>query len=69
MPRLIKKVEESVGLGGVKVNVNTRNTFPTAAGLASSASGFAALASAMKLLYKVDNNVSELARLGSGEGY
>ena len=49
------------------VSIETRNTFPTAAGLASSASGYAALACSLKLLYpEKSTHVSELARLGSG---
>ena len=48
------------------MDITTHNTFPTAAGLASSASGYAALACALKLLYPTRSNVSELARLGSG---
>ena len=50
-------------------HVNTRNTIPTAAGLASSASGFAALVLALNDLFqwKLDpRNLSILARLGSG---
>ncbi|MBP7276267.1 MAG: diphosphomevalonate decarboxylase [Kiritimatiellae bacterium] len=49
--------------------VDTRNTLPTAAGLASSASGFAALARAMDRLMGWDlpaSALSALARLGSG---
>jgi diphosphomevalonate decarboxylase len=49
--------------------VDTRNTVPTAAGLASSASGFAALARAADLLHQwhlEPRHLSILARLGSG---
>lgn len=49
--------------------VNTTNTLPTAAGLASSASGFAALARAMDRLMGWNlppSALSSLARLGSG---
>lgn len=49
--------------------VETRNTVPTAAGMASSASGFAALALALDDLFgwKLENrHLSILARLGSG---
>ncbi len=49
--------------------VNTTNTLPTAAGLASSASGFAALARAMDQLMGWNlpaAELSSLARLGSG---
>ena len=49
--------------------VETRNTVPTAAGMASSASGFAALVLALNELFgwKLENrHLSILARLGSG---
>lgn len=49
--------------------VDTRNTVPTGAGLASSASGFAALAVAAVAAYGLDLNttaLSRLARRGSG---
>lgn len=49
--------------------VDTRNTVPTAAGLASSASGFAALTLALQDLFGWDlqpRHLSILARLGSG---
>lgn len=49
--------------------VHTRNNFPTAAGLASSASGFAALVLALDRLYQwnlAPKELSMLARLGSG---
>ena len=50
-------------------NINTRANIPTAAGLASSASGFAALILALNDLCSWDlprHNLSCLARLGSG---
>lgn len=49
--------------------LRTRNTLPTAAGFASSASGFAAIAKALDALFGWDlpeKNLSVLARLGSG---
>ncbi len=49
--------------------VETRNTVPTAAGMASSASGFAALALALNEMFGwklAPKNLSILARLGSG---
>lgn len=49
--------------------VTTRNSIPTAAGLASSASGFAALALAVNDSFSLqlsDEQLSVLARLGSG---
>ncbi|XP_049876139.1 diphosphomevalonate decarboxylase [Pectinophora gossypiella] len=49
-----------------KVHICSENNFPTAAGLASSAAGYACLVSALAKLYKVKSNVSSIARLGSG---
>lgn len=52
-----------------RVAIETRNDFPTAAGLASSASGFAALALAATRAFGVqldDDAISALARRGSG---
>jgi len=49
--------------------LRTRNTLPTAAGFASSASGFAAIAKALDALFGWDlseRELSVLARLGSG---
>lgn len=51
------------------MHICSHNNFPTAAGLASSASGFAALVSALALLYELPASPSELsliARQGSG---
>lgn len=50
-------------------HINTQNNFPTGTGLASSASGFAALTLAFNALLKLDLNetlLSQLARSGSG---
>ena len=52
-----------------KIVISTFNNFPTAAGLASSASGFACLAFTLAKLYELPMSMSEisiLARLGSG---
>jgi diphosphomevalonate decarboxylase len=52
-----------------RAEVTTENSVPTAAGLASSASGFAALAVAAARAARLDataSELSELARLGSG---
>ena len=54
---------------GVSLRIETRNTIPTAAGLASSASGYGALALACNELcgWHLDyTSLSALARLGSG---
>lgn len=52
-----------------KINISSKNYFPTAAGLASSASGFAALTAALNELYQLELSKKELsimARKGSG---
>ncbi|XP_043455793.1 diphosphomevalonate decarboxylase isoform X1 [Prionailurus bengalensis] len=49
-----------------KVHVASVNNFPTAAGLASSAAGYACLAYALARVYGVDSDLSEVARRGSG---
>ena len=66
MTRVTERISELKGYTG-GFEVTTRNTFPTAAGMASSASGFAALV--FGLLNVLDVKVdlpSTLARLGSG---
>lgn len=52
-----------------KLKIASRNNFPTAAGLASSASGYAALAFALATFYELDytrQELSRIARMGSG---
>lgn len=49
-----------------KVHVASVNNFPTAAGLASSAAGYACLAYTLSRVYGVDSDLSEVARRGSG---
>ncbi|NXD88252.1 MVD1 decarboxylase, partial [Halcyon senegalensis] len=49
-----------------KIHIATRNNFPTAAGLASSAAGYACLVSALARLYGAEGELSEVARRGSG---
>lgn len=70
-----KKISRYIDLfreiSGIKKHVLVRsyNHVPTAAGLASSASGFAALAMALNKLFELDlpqQEVSKLARRGSG---
>ncbi|KAJ1338446.1 diphosphomevalonate decarboxylase [Microdochium nivale] len=56
-------------LSKLPLRIVTENNFPTAAGLASSAAGFAALVRAIADLYRLPNNPTELsviARQGSG---
>ncbi|NWV34205.1 MVD1 decarboxylase, partial [Grantiella picta] len=49
-----------------KIHIASENNFPTAAGLASSAAGYACLVSALARLYGVEEELSEVARRGSG---
>lgn len=52
-----------------KVKISSYNNFPTAAGMASSASGFAAMAALANQIYRVtddDRELSRLTRRGSG---
>ncbi len=68
------KVETFIKLFDININLNgieihTKNTGPTAAGLASSASGFAALAVAVNRFFNFNYNLdmlSSLTRKGSG---
>eukprot|EP01132_Coremiostelium_polycephalum_P004801 gene4801-5987_t len=48
------------------VHICSINNFPTAAGLASSASGYACLVYVLAQLYGVDGDISSIARIGSG---
>ncbi|WP_305857990.1 diphosphomevalonate decarboxylase [Balneatrix alpica] len=71
--RFATKVSQFIDLfrgpQGQALLVDTRNTIPTAAGLASSASGFAALTLALSRLYGLQlpySHLSAMARLGSG---
>lgn len=50
-----------------KIHVDSENNFPTAAGLASSASGYACLVYSLAQLYGLKKQeISDVARLGSG---
>ncbi|ESN93109.1 hypothetical protein HELRODRAFT_185177 [Helobdella robusta] len=49
-----------------KIHICSKNNFPTAAGLASSAAGLACLVFCLARLYNIDGDVSGIARLGSG---
>ncbi|HEX4385701.1 MAG TPA: diphosphomevalonate decarboxylase [Myxococcales bacterium] len=67
----LKRARALLDAAGIraKARIVSRNDFPTAAGLASSASGFAALAvaaSAAAGLKRSEAELSALARLGSG---
>ncbi|KAK7114798.1 diphosphomevalonate decarboxylase-like [Littorina saxatilis] len=50
----------------MKVHICSENNFPTAAGLASSAAGYACMVYTLARLYGVDGELSEVARQGSG---
>ncbi len=66
--RVLDLMRELAG-GGPFCRVESRNNFPTGAGLASSASAFAALVVAAARLFGLDlphDRLSELARRGSG---
>lgn len=66
--RMLDLVRERAGLR-TRARVRSSNNFPTASGLASSASGFAALAGAASAaagLRLSDRDLSRLARRGSG---
>ena len=66
--RFLDRVREAAELSW-RADVSSRNNFPTATGLASSASGFAALAGAAAAaagLRLSPRGLSRLARLGSG---
>ncbi|XP_011163916.1 diphosphomevalonate decarboxylase isoform X1 [Solenopsis invicta] len=49
-----------------KIHICSKNNFPTAAGLASSAAGYACLTAALAKLYKIEGDISIIARSGSG---
>jgi len=49
-----------------KIHICSENNFPTAAGLASSAAGYACLVAALCQLYNIRGELSALARRGSG---
>jgi diphosphomevalonate decarboxylase len=71
LPRIIKHIDHIRKLANIsyKVKMVSQNSFPNSSGLASSASGFAALAVAGSKAAGLDLNEKELsilARLGSG---
>lgn len=66
---MLDKVRNYCGLAKpfeYEVRICSSNNFPTACGMASSASGFACLAHCLAKAYDYKGDVSELARLGSG---
>lgn len=65
----LARLREKFGLPPANLNVNSVNHVPTAAGLASSSSAFAALAGSFGALHNLDlsrQDLSRIARLGSG---
>ena len=67
--RVMRAIREMAGNTEVRAGIRGVNTVPTAQGLASSASAFAALATAGCAAYGVDadeTTLSRIARLGSG---
>ncbi|CAH1155710.1 unnamed protein product [Phaedon cochleariae] len=48
------------------ISICSKNNFPTAAGLASSAAGYACLVYALATLYEIQGDISGIARIGSG---
>ena len=61
--------DQTTQISQYHVHIASKNNFPTAAGLASSASGFAALVKSLAALYQLPSTPSELsliARQGSG---
>jgi diphosphomevalonate decarboxylase len=62
----IRKNSRLENANSYAIRICTYNTFPTACGLASSASGNACMALALSHAFGYNDNISELARLGSG---
>lgn len=66
---MLDKVRQNCGLENpfeYEIRICSSNNFPTACGMASSASGFACLAKCLAEAFDYKGDVSELARLGSG---
>ncbi|KAL7288831.1 hypothetical protein TKK_0016807 [Trichogramma kaykai] len=66
LKKIRQKSELPAEMNDWKVHICSQNNFPTAAGLASSAAGYACLAYALAKLFKVKGDISEIARSGSG---
>lgn len=67
--KMLHKVRSNCGLDDAlsyDIRISSRNNFPTACGLASSASGLACLAYCLSKIFKYQGNTAELARIGSG---
>ena len=66
---MLNKVRENCSVSepySYEIRIATFNNFPTACGLASSASGLACMAQCIAAAFDYKGDVSELARLGSG---
>ncbi|XP_015127136.1 diphosphomevalonate decarboxylase isoform X2 [Diachasma alloeum] len=61
-----KRAQLSPEMESWKLHICSKNNFPTAAGLASSAAGYACLSATLAKLYKVEGDISTIARSGSG---
>ncbi|KYQ59823.1 Diphosphomevalonate decarboxylase [Trachymyrmex zeteki] len=61
-----KRSQLSGHINDWKIRICSKNNFPTAAGLASSAAGYACLTAALAKLYKIEGDISIIARSGSG---
>jgi len=53
-------------LRNMHIHICSKNNFPTAAGLASSAAGYSCLVFALSRLFQIDDDLSTIARQGSG---
>ncbi len=60
---------DAADMKGWGLRICSENNFPTAAGLASSAAGYACLVFTLAKLYGIKGDISEVARLGSGIDY
>ncbi|XP_071878410.1 mevalonate diphosphate decarboxylase [Bombus fervidus] len=66
LTQIRKRARNSNHIDQWKVHICSENNFPTAAGLASSAAGYACLVAALAKLYQVEGDISSIARIGSG---
>ncbi|XP_055931069.1 diphosphomevalonate decarboxylase-like [Argiope bruennichi] len=62
----LKKRARNLKVTNLHIHICSENNFPTAAGLASSAAGFACLVKALSAMYDVEGDLSQIARQGSG---
>lgn len=61
-----KRAGDSNHMDQWKIHICSENNFPTSAGLASSAAGYACLVIALAKLYEVKGDITAIARVGSG---